>query len=115
VHPELLAKEKIPPAGDQEYLARAVRGYRRVRALSRAQRHVILKFFLNVSKKEQRERFLDRLDQPAKNWKFSMADITERARWNRYQAVYQDIVGTPRRRRRPGTWCRPITNGSRGW
>jgi polyphosphate kinase 2 (PPK2 family) len=53
---------------------------------------VILKFFLNVSKQEQRERFLDRLEQPSKNWKFSMNDITERARWSRYQAVYQDIV-----------------------
>ena len=42
---------------------------------------VILKFFLNVSKQEQRERFLDRLDEPAKNWKFSMADISERALW----------------------------------
>ena len=47
---------------------------------------------LNVSKQEQRKRFLDRLDDPSKNWKFSMADVTERGRWNRYQAVYQDIV-----------------------
>ena len=53
---------------------------------------VILKFFLNVSKEEQRERFLERLEEPAKNWKFSMGDITERALWPRYQAVYQDIV-----------------------
>ena len=53
---------------------------------------VILKFFLNVSKQEQRERFLDRLDQPSKNWKFSMNDINERKRWPRYMAVYQDIV-----------------------
>ena len=53
---------------------------------------VILKFFLNLSKEEQRERFLERLDEPAKNWKFSMGDITERALWPRYQAVYQDIV-----------------------
>ena len=53
---------------------------------------MILKFFLNVSRQEQRERFLDRLDQPAKNWKFSMNDITERALWPRYMAVYQDIV-----------------------
>src|SRR6266851_258755 len=45
-----------------------------------------------LAKEEQRERFLDRLDEPAKNWKFSMADIAERALWNRYQAVYQDIV-----------------------
>src|SRR5450759_5555457 len=53
---------------------------------------VILKFFLNVSKQEQRERFLDRLEQPSKNWKFSMNDISERALWPRYMAVYQDIV-----------------------
>src|SRR6185503_18727294 len=53
---------------------------------------VILKFFLNVSRKEQRERFLDRLDEPSKNWKFSMADIAERALWPRYQAAYQDMI-----------------------
>ena len=53
---------------------------------------MILKFFLNVSKQEQRQRFLDRLDEPSKNWKFSMGDITERALWTRYQAVYQEIV-----------------------
>jgi polyphosphate kinase 2 (PPK2 family) len=53
---------------------------------------VILKFFLNLSKEEQRERFLERLDEPAKNWKFSMGDIAERALWPRYQAVYHDIV-----------------------
>ena len=53
---------------------------------------VILKFFLNVSKQEQRERFLDRLDEPAKNWKFSMADVTERALWAKYQAAYQEII-----------------------
>jgi polyphosphate kinase 2 (PPK2 family) len=48
---------------------------------------VILTFFLNVSKEEQRERFLDRLEEPAKNWKFSMGDIKERALWERYQAA----------------------------
>jgi polyphosphate kinase 2 (PPK2 family) len=53
---------------------------------------VILKFFLNISKQEQRQRFLDRLDEPSKNWKFSMADITERALWGKYQAAYQEIV-----------------------
>ena len=53
---------------------------------------VILKFFLNVSKEEQRERFLDRLEQPSKNWKFSMADVTERALWDKYQAAYQDMI-----------------------
>ena len=53
---------------------------------------VILKFFLNVSREEQRERFLERLEDPAKNWKFSLADIGERALWPRYMAAYQDLI-----------------------
>jgi len=53
---------------------------------------VVLKFFLNVSKQEQRQRFLDRLDEPSKNWKFEMADVSERALWDKYQAAYQDLI-----------------------
>ena len=53
---------------------------------------LILKFFLNVSKKEQRKRFLARLDDPAKNWKFSMADLRERGFWDDYQAAYEDML-----------------------
>src|SRR5882724_2191068 len=93
VHPELLAKENIPPKLITRNIWRE-----RFEDISAVERYlarngtVILKFFLNVSKREQRERFLDRLDQPSKNWKFSMADITERALWPRYMAVYQDIV-----------------------
>jgi PPK2 family polyphosphate:nucleotide phosphotransferase len=93
VHPELLVKEKIPPRLITKGIWRE-----RFEDISAFERYltrngtIILKFFLNVSKREQRERFLERLDDPAKNWKFSMADITERALWNRYQAVYQDIV-----------------------
>jgi hypothetical protein len=45
-----------------------------------------------VSKQEQRERFLSRLDEPSKNWKFSMADVTERALWGKYQAAYQEVI-----------------------
>jgi len=93
VHPELMAKEKIPPKLVTRNIWRE-----RFEDITAVERYlarngtVILKFFLNVSRKEQRERFLDRLEQPAKNWKFSMNDITERARWPRYMAVYQDIV-----------------------
>src|ERR1700687_11981 len=93
VHPESLAKENIPARLVTKSIWRE-----RFEDISAFERYlarngtVILKFFLNVSKEEQRKRFLDRLDQPSKNWKFSMADITERALWNRYQAVYQDIV-----------------------
>ena len=93
VHPELLEQEKIPPVLMTRKIWRD-----RFEDISAIERYLarngtlILKFFLNVSKEEQRQRFLERLDQPAKNWKFSMGDITERARWTRYQAVYQDIV-----------------------
>ena len=93
VHPELLAKEKIPSTLITKNIWRE-----RFEDISAFERYlsrngtVILKFFLNISKEEQRKRFLDRLDDPAKNWKFSMADVTERALWNRYMAVYQDIV-----------------------
>jgi PPK2 family polyphosphate:nucleotide phosphotransferase len=93
VHPAVLAKEKIPPRLVTKNIWRErfedITAFERY--LSR-QGTVILKFFLNVSKKEQRERFLDRLEQPSKNWKFSMGDIAERGYWPRYQAVYQDIV-----------------------
>ena len=100
VHPEILAQEKIPPSLVTKNIWRErfedIRAFERYLARNGT---IILKFFLNVSKQEQRQRFLDRLDDPSKNWKFSMADITERAWWNRYQAVYQDIVrhtSTPR-------------------
>jgi PPK2 family polyphosphate:nucleotide phosphotransferase len=93
VHPEILAKEKIPP----KLVTKNIwsERFEDINAMERYLTRngtVILKFFLNLSRKEQRERFLDRLEEPAKNWKFSMGDITERARWPRYQAVYQDIV-----------------------
>ena len=93
VHPEILAKEKIPRA----LVTKNIWG-ERFEDISAFERYltrngtIVLKFFLNISKQEQRERFLDRLNEPSKNWKFSMADIAERALWNRYQAVYQDIV-----------------------
>lgn len=93
MHPEILARQKIPP--------RLITGNiwrERFEDISAIERYlarngtVILKFFLNVSKEEQRKRFLDRLDQPSKNWKFSMDDVTERALWPRYQALYQDTI-----------------------
>jgi PPK2 family polyphosphate:nucleotide phosphotransferase len=93
VHHDLLAKEKIPrklisPAIWQERFA-DITAFERY--LSR-NGTVVLKFFLNISKKKQRERFLDRLEQPSKNWKFSMSDVTERAFWSRYMAAYQDVI-----------------------
>jgi PPK2 family polyphosphate:nucleotide phosphotransferase len=93
VHPDVLAKEKLPP----RLVTRNI-WKERFEDISAFERYltrngtVVLKFFLNVSKEEQRERFLDRLEEPSKQWKFSMDDIKERALWPRYQAVYQDIV-----------------------
>jgi PPK2 family polyphosphate:nucleotide phosphotransferase len=93
VHPEILAKQKLPPRLVTKDIWRE-----RFEDISAFERHVarngtvILKFFLNVSKEEQRERFLDRLEQPGKNWKFSMGDIAERALWGKYQAAYQDMI-----------------------
>jgi PPK2 family polyphosphate:nucleotide phosphotransferase len=93
VHPEILAKEKLPPKLVTKNIWKE-----RFEDISAFERYlcrngtVVLKFFLNVSKEEQRQRFLERLEDPAKQWKFSMDDIKERALWPRYQAVYQDIV-----------------------
>jgi len=93
VHPEILAKQKLPAKLVTRNIWRE-----RFEDISAFERYlarngtVILKFFLNVSKEEQRERFLDRLDEPAKNWKFSMADISERGQWGKYQAAYQEVI-----------------------
>ena len=61
-------------------------------ALSRAQRHAGPEILSNVSKEEQRQRFLDRLEEPGKRWKFSMGDIAERNLWDKYMAAYQDTI-----------------------
>lgn len=93
VHPEVLAKQKIPPELVTKNIWRE-----RFEDISAFERYaarngtLILKFFLNVSKEEQRRRFLDRLEEPAKNWKFSPADIAERKLWDKYQAAYQDML-----------------------
>jgi PPK2 family polyphosphate:nucleotide phosphotransferase len=93
VHPDVLAKEKLPPrlVGRDIWRERFEDISAFERYLSR-QGTVILKFFLNVSKEEQRQRFLDRLEDPAKNWKFSMGDVHERALWGKYQAAYQEMI-----------------------
>src|SRR3954451_8554816 len=93
VHPDILAREKLPDRLVSKNIWRD-----RFEDISAVERYlarngtVILKFFLNVSRQEQRERFLDRLQQPSKNWKFSMGDIAERALWGKYQAAYQDMI-----------------------
>ncbi|MGB3867101.1 MAG: polyphosphate kinase 2 family protein [Xanthobacteraceae bacterium] len=93
VHPEILAGQRIPQRLVTENIWRE-----RFEDISAFERYlarngtVVLKFFLNVSKEEQRKRFLARLDEPEKTWKFSLGDIAERAHWDRYQAAYQDMI-----------------------
>jgi PPK2 family polyphosphate:nucleotide phosphotransferase len=93
VHPEYLAKEKIPP----ELLGKGIwqDRFHDIRSFERYLTNngvVICKFFLHVSKKEQKRRFLERLEHPDKNWKFSSADMQERGFWNEYQDAYEDMI-----------------------
>ncbi|MGC1646941.1 MAG: polyphosphate kinase 2 family protein [Candidatus Sulfotelmatobacter sp.] len=93
VHPEILKSQKSPPSlvGKNIWEERFedIRCFERHMARSGT---VIRKFFLNVSKKEQKRRFLERLDEPEKNWKFSAADIRERKFWDDYQKVYEEMI-----------------------
>ncbi len=93
VHKELRDRERIPPS----LVTRNIWNERF--ADINAHEHylsrngvVIRKFFLNLSKDEQKERFLSRLEQPGKNWKFSTSDIAERERWNDYMAAYEEMI-----------------------
>src|SRR5438105_2884635 len=93
VHPELLANEKMPPA----LVTKSIWDdrFQDICSWERYLTHngfVIRKFFLNVSKKEQKKRFLARLQQPEKNWKFSAADLHERERWDDYMNAYEDLI-----------------------
>ena len=93
VHPEYLVKQKAPP----KLVTRNV-WRERFEDICAWERYLarngtlVLKFFLNVSKEEQRQRFLDRLEEPGKRWKFSMGDIAERNLWDKYMAAYQDTI-----------------------
>jgi PPK2 family polyphosphate:nucleotide phosphotransferase len=94
VHPPILAKQKLPKTlvskrvWDERF--EDIRAFERYLA---RQGFVILKFFLNVSKKAQKERFLERLERPEKNWKFALADAQERKHWKAYMDAYQDAIG----------------------
>ena len=69
-----------------------------------------MKVFLHVSKEEQKKRFLGRLEDPAKNWKFSVADLAERKHWDEYQRRYEEALSATSTVWAPGTWCRPTTS-----
>ena len=93
VHPELLARQKLPPSliGKKIWDERLedIAAYERYLA---RQGTVVLKFFLNVSREEQKKRFLSRIAEPEKNWKFSPNDVAERAHWDVYMKAYQAAI-----------------------
>ena len=93
VHRELLAQQKLPRELDGKHIWK-----HRFDDIRTFEQHLarngtlILKFFLNVSREEQRKRFLDRIEQPGKRWKFSMGDVAERKLWPRYMDAYEDLI-----------------------
>jgi PPK2 family polyphosphate:nucleotide phosphotransferase len=93
VHPEFLAKQNLPP----ELVTKDIwnQRFQDIRSFERYLTRngvVIRKFFLHVSRGEQKRRFLERLENPEKNWKFSANDITERAFWDDYMTAYEDMI-----------------------
>jgi len=103
VHPELLRSEGIPDApNDEKAIWRD-----RYRSIVNLERHLhvngtrIVKFYLHLSKEEQRKRFLARIDEPEKNWKFSLADIAERKYWKQYMKAYEECLGATSTREAP--------------
>jgi PPK2 family polyphosphate:nucleotide phosphotransferase len=93
VHPELLEYQKLPPGPRDQSFWDA-----RFEDINAQELHlvrngtIVLKFFLNLSKDEQKQRFMDRLDEPDKNWKFSAGDITERGYWDQYMGAFEDML-----------------------
>ncbi len=93
VHPELLATQHLPGhVTDGDIWKRRFDDIRHFERHLARNGTLILKFFLNVSREEQRKRFLERIDEPAKRWKFSMSDVRERARWDAYMAAYDEMI-----------------------
>jgi PPK2 family polyphosphate:nucleotide phosphotransferase len=93
VHPEMLDKQNLPPSATGKSIWK--HRFKEIRAFERHLTRngtVVLKFHLRISKEEQRQRFLARLEEPFKRWKFSPNDAAERAHWDAYMAAYQDMI-----------------------
>jgi polyphosphate kinase 2 (PPK2 family) len=97
VHPEYILNENIPGVDslkkiDEDFWKARYKQIRRYEKNLTDNGMVILKFFLHVSKKEQKKRFLERIEDTSKNWKFSLSDLKERAFWDEYQKVYAEAM-----------------------
>ncbi len=97
VHPEYILNENIPGLSDVKKISKNF-WQQRYKSIKNFEEHlsangtVVLKFFLNVSRDEQKKRFLERIDDPTKNWKFSSGDIEERALWDQYMNAYERAI-----------------------
>jgi polyphosphate kinase 2 (PPK2 family) len=102
VHPELLARQRLPAPLVTKDIWRD-----RFEDVKAFERHLarngtlVLKFFLHMSKREQRRRLLQRLDEPSKNWKFQLGDLDERARWDDYMHAYEQVLTATSTRHAP--------------
>src|SRR5688572_9697215 len=97
VHPEWVLNENIPEITsvkdiDDKFWEKRYKQINRFEKNLAQNGMLILKFFLNLSKKEQKKRFLERIDDPSKNWKFSLSDLKERAYWNDYQKAFEQAI-----------------------
>jgi len=97
VHPEYILNENIPGIHDvkkvnKNFWKQRYESIRNFESHLSSNGTVILKFFLNVGRDEQKQRFLERIEDPTKNWKFSSGDIKERAHWDKYMNAYQDAI-----------------------
>jgi PPK2 family polyphosphate:nucleotide phosphotransferase len=92
VHPEYLEAQRLPPTTNGDLWKQRFEEINNFERYLTQNGTIVLKFFLHLSKEEQRRRFLKRLDDPEKNWKFSTADVEERKLWKNYQSAYEDMI-----------------------
>ena len=116
VHPEILERQRLPRGLVTKRIWQE--RFVDINAFERyATRNgmAIRKFFLHVSRGEQKRRFMRRLEEPRRNWKFSLGDTQERSHWSEYMHAYEDMIRRTSSDHAPWSSCRPTTNGSRGW
>jgi polyphosphate kinase 2 (PPK2 family) len=93
VHPQWLDKQRLPPGEKDDAFWNS-----RYRSINEIEHHLVqngtevLKFFMNISKQEQKRQLMERIDTPEKQWKFNPADVDERARWDDYMKAYADML-----------------------
>ncbi len=103
VHPQYLAAQKLPDCGPslEQFWKQRLLSIREHEAHLHRSGTVVVKFFLHVSREEQRRRFLDRIDHPDKNWKFNLGDVEERQYWNEYMNAYEKALAATSTRDSP--------------